>query len=75
MDEKWEKKGEKDLYPSLYLLTKVSEGIYESLGVPKQVMCKNYFVIYLDPPVVNQFKPLVLPKYDKNQLWDGKLIA
>jgi hypothetical protein len=40
-DAKWENDGEKEKYPSLYLLSKMTEQMYEAMGVPKEVLC-NY---------------------------------
>ena len=37
----WEQSGDKEKYPHLYLMEKLNEIMWESMGVPKQLQCKR----------------------------------
>ena len=38
-ENKW-KNGDKEKYPSTYLLQKLTEKVYEELSLPKEALCK-----------------------------------
>ena len=39
-EAEWEKSGDKEKYPHLYLVEKLNEIMWEKMGLPKELLCK-----------------------------------
>ena len=40
-DQEWEESGDKEKYPHLYAMQKLNEQMWESLNLPKELLCMN----------------------------------